>query len=490
MRYVAFAYNNTPTVFPGEWVRAVLRSGATPMLSVEPWDPFYPTAITLAQINSGQWDAYLTSFAQAARDMHYPLYLRFAHEMNGNWYPWSGDPVAYQQAWRRVQSIFTQVGAKNVHWVFSINAENVPADNHYSRYYPGDDLVDVIGVDGYNWGAKATWSPPPPCKSFSQIFDGPLTDLAQRYRGKQLMITELATACLNGCDKAAWIGDAFAAVKQYPAVIAMIWFAEAKYEGSTWVDWRPWCAAPDDVTSPGVCVDCLRAYQSAVADPYFRSDAPLSVPHRVFLPLVLRPLVPTATPSPTATATATPTRTPSPSPSPTPVMIEDFEKGLADWSNPYGDLDVFQLTDDACAGAHALRIGGLDQDNSWVGAAVLARWGSRPQDWRGKQTLALCVKRGETRRGGRPSLTVIAVDRNNYGVVLHRDEDQYLSWPGGGWRTIVNNDTWSELVLPLRGEAGFDWAHVTGLRIEVRRTWSGGWETNPDDVYIDMIQLR
>ena len=24
---------------------------------------------------------------------------------------------------------------------------------HYSHYYPGDDYVDWVGVDGYNWGS-------------------------------------------------------------------------------------------------------------------------------------------------------------------------------------------------------------------------------------------------------------------------------------------------------------------------------------------------
>lgn len=210
----------------------------------------------------------------------------------------------------------------------------------------------------------------------------------------------------------------------------------------------------------------------------------------LFLPTVLRPPEPTATLSPTPTATATPIPLPTPSPPSTPTVIEDFELGLTDWSNPYSDLDVFQLTGAACAGLQALHIGGADQDNSYVGTAVLSRWGSRLQDWRQKQALTLCVKRGELRRGGRPSLTISAVDRNNFGIVLHRADDQYLSWPGGGWRTIISNDAWTEIILPLRGETGFDWSHVTGLRIEVRRTWSGGWEANPDDVYVDEIALR
>ena len=55
-----------------------------------------------------------------------PLVLRFAHEMNGDWYPWSegvnGNAAGqYVPAYRRVVSLFRSVGATNVTWVWSPN---------------------------------------------------------------------------------------------------------------------------------------------------------------------------------------------------------------------------------------------------------------------------------------------------------------------------------------------------------------------------------
>ncbi|MGB2772952.1 MAG: hypothetical protein WBF31_11560, partial [Anaerolineae bacterium] len=154
--------------------------------------------------------------------------------------------------------------------------------------------------------------------------------------------------------------------------------------------------------------------------------------------------------------------------------------------------DHFDVTADACQGSFAMRMGGTDEGNSWVGAAVIGDWADRPHNWQDKTSLVYCAKRGETLRGGRPSLTVTIRDASGNAVVLHRDNDQYLPWPGGGWRTIVENDAWLEYFIPLRHEAGFDWTHVAGLRIELRRTYAGSnqWDPNPDDEYLDRIRLQ
>ena len=84
-----------------------------------------------------------------------PLMLRFAHEMNGDWYPWSegvnGNGAGqYVAAYRRVVTLFRSVGATNVTWVWSPNVA-YPGSVPLSRLFPGDGYVDRTGLDGYNW---------------------------------------------------------------------------------------------------------------------------------------------------------------------------------------------------------------------------------------------------------------------------------------------------------------------------------------------------
>ena len=57
----------------------------------------------------------------ASRGSAASVYLRFAHEMNGYWYPWSHGPRGYVFAWRRIVRIFDVAGARNVRFVWSVN---------------------------------------------------------------------------------------------------------------------------------------------------------------------------------------------------------------------------------------------------------------------------------------------------------------------------------------------------------------------------------
>ena len=69
--------------------------------------------------------------------------LRFAQEMNGSWAPWErghvgSTPRSFILAWRHVVSVFREVGADNVIFVWcpNVNTGHLP----FMQYYPGDEL--------------------------------------------------------------------------------------------------------------------------------------------------------------------------------------------------------------------------------------------------------------------------------------------------------------------------------------------------------------
>ena len=118
----------------------------------------------LAAILSGSQDAIINDFAMQAQTYGRPFFLRFAHEMNGNWYPWSGalsgsNPQKYIDAWRYVWTKFQSAGATNAVWVWAPNWNSVPDEswNALQNYYPGDAYVDVVANDLYDQGFKAAW---------------------------------------------------------------------------------------------------------------------------------------------------------------------------------------------------------------------------------------------------------------------------------------------------------------------------------------------
>jgi beta-mannanase len=183
-------------------------------------------------------DTLIRTRAQAARDTSQKFFLRWGHEMNGNWYPWDGfhnganaaAPTKYIAAYRHIHDLFTQTGASNVLWVFSPNADSVPGDawNQWSNYYPGDSYVDWLGFDGYNWGTVQTGSI---WRTFEAIGSSIYPSLAAK--GKPLMIPETASAEQGG-NKAAWISALLSTFQQsFPAIKALVWFHMNKE-----TDWR------------------------------------------------------------------------------------------------------------------------------------------------------------------------------------------------------------------------------------------------------------
>jgi hypothetical protein len=216
--------------YPADHQR-VRDHGAIPLVDWNPWDanaggaPDQPD-FALSRIAAGDFDAYIASWAAGARDWGHPLLLRFAHEMNGDWFPWSearngnsaGDYVA---AWRHVHDVFASVGATNVSWVWSPNAVYA-GSLPLAGLYPGDAYVDWVAIDGYNWGIHP--SRPDVWRSFADIV-GPTYDaLGALAPGKPVMIAETGST-EHGGSKAGWISDALSQIpERFPRIRALVWF--------------------------------------------------------------------------------------------------------------------------------------------------------------------------------------------------------------------------------------------------------------------------
>jgi len=133
-------------------------------------------------------------------------------------------------------AIFEQAGADNVRWVFSPNVTDSPrtVDNRFELYYPGSDVVDVLALDGYNWGTTRPWTA---WRTFEDVFaEG--YDRITRLGDQGVWLAEMASSAEGG-DKAAWV-TAMLASTAFPRVEALIWFDEHKE-----ADWR--MVADDDV---------------------------------------------------------------------------------------------------------------------------------------------------------------------------------------------------------------------------------------------------
>lgn len=247
--------------FPKSDCQKIIDYGAIPHVTWEPWvKEGDKNLIYLDNIISGEWDGYIRQWAKDAAEFKEPFILRVGHEMNGNWYPWSGyandkDPQKFVDAYRHIHDIFTEEGADNAIWLWCPMDSEVPNRkwNHYTNYYPGDEYVDWIGLDGYNWGKTQQWSR---WVSFKDIFKRRYDDMLKLYPDKPFMIGEFASAEVGG-DKARWIEETFKVIKEeFPELDAFVWFNINKE-----CDWRINSSA-----------EAMAAYSLAMKDPYYGSD--------------------------------------------------------------------------------------------------------------------------------------------------------------------------------------------------------------------------
>ncbi len=133
------------------------------------WEPMYQMdnklhAIPYEDILAHKYDDYLERFATGIKTRGQPLIIRFAQEMNLDHYHWGTEasqfgpksPEIYVKLFRYVVTFFKNKGVSNVQWAFCPNAESVPSNewNKASHYYPGDEYVDILGMDGYDWRLK------------------------------------------------------------------------------------------------------------------------------------------------------------------------------------------------------------------------------------------------------------------------------------------------------------------------------------------------
>ena len=114
------------------------------------------------KVNNGSWDEVIRKTAQVMKAFGHEFFMRYCWEMDGD--RKQGEVKGYEKfvaAWRRMHGIFQAEGATNVIWVWTPNAAGFKDKRRYSHdeppapyFYPGDEYVDWIAADGYNWGVS------------------------------------------------------------------------------------------------------------------------------------------------------------------------------------------------------------------------------------------------------------------------------------------------------------------------------------------------
>jgi hypothetical protein len=255
--------------FPRDQVIETWRRGALPVLSWEPRPTVQPIGpdsdntkdpgYTLASVIDGSHDEYIDRFATEVRDLGLPVAIRFAHEMNGNWFPWSEETNGnsrgqYVQAWRHVHDRFTALGATNAIWIWSPNVITAHPSVRLAPLYPGDDYVDWMGMVGYYRRVYLDDKGKPKPPTFDNTYQSTIDEL-HTVAVKPIVITELGATEVGG-NKTAWIQSVFDGLTRNPDIIGFVWF-DHSVNGT---DWRIESSdAASNAFATGVADDRYRA---------------------------------------------------------------------------------------------------------------------------------------------------------------------------------------------------------------------------------------
>ena len=226
----------------------VWSGGATPFVNIH---VDWPPAVLLA----GSLDTEIANFGAAvgrwlSQGGQRAVLLAPMPEMNGDWVSYGMDPKNFPSAYRRFRSVASAAGANGrIRWVFAPNGWSTPP-HEMGAYYPGADVVDLIGLSAYNWGsgpAGSRWTSAP------ETVCAPLNEARTFAREKPFLIAQIASATTGG-DRGAWIEDLFDFLTEDPNAVGFLYFDIDKERpwsiyrnGAVPVQWQDGMQSPQTV---------------------------------------------------------------------------------------------------------------------------------------------------------------------------------------------------------------------------------------------------
>lgn len=214
-------YSDWKSRFATEYAQTAYTHGSMPLVEWQPQN------IPMSAISSGQYDTYLSSYAQAVRSFQHPVILSFGHEMNGTWYTWGSGhapPSDFVAAWRHIVNVFRQAGALNVVWLWTVNAVG-NSDASFRQWWPGDKWVDMVGMDGYYYTPSAT---------FDSVFSTTFNQVRTLTK-KPVLIAETGIGPSDA--RTDQISGLFAGMKR-DHLTGLIWFDVSQHGSLYHQDWR------------------------------------------------------------------------------------------------------------------------------------------------------------------------------------------------------------------------------------------------------------
>lgn len=198
-----------------------------PLTGGDAWDVDSGNAVSSILPGGERHDLFMDWLGSAARffqslktaeGVPVPVLFRPWHEHTGSWFWWGKDHCAvdeYKQLWRMTRDFFERQEIRNLIYVYSPDAQG-PGDAYMERY-PGDDYVDMLGLDCYHRdNEKGT-------AEYQQTLHTILSFMKEEgaRRDKPIALTETGLETIPIPDW--WTRVLLPVLKKYPVSYVLMW---------------------------------------------------------------------------------------------------------------------------------------------------------------------------------------------------------------------------------------------------------------------------
>lgn len=152
-----------------------------------------------------------------------PIIFRPWHENNGGWFWWGAKQCTakeYHALWCMLQDYLISEGLDNLVWSYSPNLDGNCTEQQFLERYPGDERVDIIGLDAYQWGTE---------EDYIRQLNGDLTMLTQYATKSSKLLALTECGMKNLPDPTWWTRILKPQMDKYPLSYFLVW-RNAKHE--------------------------------------------------------------------------------------------------------------------------------------------------------------------------------------------------------------------------------------------------------------------
>jgi hypothetical protein len=191
--------------------------------------PLIPDDASLEEAASGAYNDHYIAAAQTLADFRPQdgkLNIRTGWEFNGGWFHWNGrgQPDNFKGAFRQFVKSFRSVSDR---FVFEWNV-NVGLDMDLEEAYPGDDVVDVVGMDFY-WNSSEISDPEQAWENMVNQQWG--LDWHQNFAARHNKSTSYSEWGVNSNDGAPYVEHAADWFRSHDVAFHTYWDSDFNFEG-------------------------------------------------------------------------------------------------------------------------------------------------------------------------------------------------------------------------------------------------------------------